>query len=90
MHLVLAVVEDILVTPLQQLLNDKGLRATRVASSGGFLRRGNTTFFIAVEEDQLQIALDTLEEISKKRPERAQLKVKTTVFVARLDDFQRI
>lgn len=90
MHLVLAVVEDILVAPLQQMLNQKGLRATRVASSGGFLRRGNTTFFLAVEQDQLQDALDALQEVSKKRPQRSQLKVSTTVFVARLEDFQRV
>ena len=90
MRLVLAVVEDILVAPLQQMLNQKGLRATRVASSGGFLRRGNTTFFLAVEEDQLQDALDTLQEVSKKRPQRSQLKVSTTVFVARLEDFQHV
>lgn len=38
----------------------QGFRVTRLASSGGFLRRGNTTLLVGMEEHQIPQARDTV------------------------------
>lgn len=40
-------------------LVDQGFRVTRLASTGGFLRKGNTTLLIGVEDDAVQKVIDT-------------------------------
>lgn len=41
-------------------LVERGLRVTRVASTGGFLRRGNTTLLIGVDDSRVSEAVDVL------------------------------
>jgi uncharacterized protein YaaQ len=43
-------------------LVERGLRVTRVASTGGFLRRGNTTLLIGVEDARVQEAIDVIRQ----------------------------
>lgn len=38
-------------------LVEQGFRVTRLASTGGFLRKGNTTLLVGVEEDAVDRAL---------------------------------
>ncbi len=38
-------------------LIERGFRVTRLASTGGFLRRGNTTLLVGVEEAQVEQAM---------------------------------
>ncbi len=42
-------------------------RFTEIGSTGGFLREGNTTLLIGVEEDALPRVLELLEEICQTR-----------------------
>ncbi|HET7009911.1 MAG TPA: cyclic-di-AMP receptor [Anaerolineales bacterium] len=60
MKLLIAVVWDEDAQQAVPILVEKGLRVTRVASTGGFLRRGNTTLLIGVEDDRVQEAVDVL------------------------------
>ena len=39
---------------------ERGLRVTRVASTGGFLRRGNTTLLVGVEASRVEEAIGVL------------------------------
>jgi uncharacterized protein YaaQ len=43
-----------------QALVEAGYRVTRVASTGGFLRRGNITLMIGVEASQVDAVIDLL------------------------------
>lgn len=52
MKLVYAIVHDEDSPRLTVELNKTGFRVTRLNSSGGFLRSGNTTLMLVVEEDQ--------------------------------------
>ena len=54
MLLLIAVVQDQDVNRLLTALLDKGYRATKLASTGGFLRQGNTTLLIGVQDEQLE------------------------------------
>lgn len=53
MRLVITMVQDQDVNKLLGILTDHGYSATKLASTGGFLRQGNTTLLIGVEEDQV-------------------------------------
>ena len=39
---------------LVQALNTAGLRVTRLSTTGGFMRQGNTTLLIGVREEQVE------------------------------------
>lgn len=41
--------------------------ATKLASTGGFLKAGNTTFLIATEDDKVQEVIDIIKATSRKR-----------------------
>lgn len=60
MKLVIAIVRDVDDNAVIDALVAQGYRVTRVASTGGFLRKGNVTLLIGVEESQVQAVLDTL------------------------------
>jgi len=51
--LLLTIVQDGDVGKLRKALIERGFGATRLSSTGGFLRQGNTTFLIGVEDDRL-------------------------------------
>ena len=51
--LVIAVIQDKDSVKLMESLVDKGYRATKLASTGGFLKAGNTTMLIGVEGELL-------------------------------------
>ena len=57
MKLVIAVVQDYDADPLLRRIAAAGLRATRLASTGGFLRTGNTTLLLGVPDGAVPIAL---------------------------------
>lgn len=51
---------------LDQLVNE-GYRATKLASTGGFLKEGNTTLLIGVEDEMVDKAISIIEENCKVR-----------------------
>ena len=55
------------VKALTRALIDNEISVTRISSSGGFLRGGNTTLMIGIDEERLQLALDTIKEYSRRR-----------------------
>ena len=57
MKLILAIIHDKDSEIVSEALITANFRVTRIASSGGFLRRGSTTFMIGVEEDRLDEAV---------------------------------
>ena len=52
MKLLIAVVQDEDSGKVISGLLSEGFSATKLATTGGFLRSGNTTLFIGVEEDR--------------------------------------
>ncbi len=60
MKLLIAVLWDEDAETAVPALVERGLRVTRVASTGGFLRRGNTTLLLGVEDSQVKEAIEVL------------------------------
>ena len=70
MKLIVAIVQDEDAGRLVSALMDKGFGVTKLATTGGFLRAGNTTLISGVEDDKLQDALGVIEKICKSRSPR--------------------
>jgi uncharacterized protein YaaQ len=65
--LIIAVVQDRDSNRLSRALVRENLRVTKLASTGGFLREGNTTFLIGVDDDQVEKVLRIIRENSRIR-----------------------
>jgi len=61
MKMVVAIMQDEDRTRLSNLLVERGFRATLLSSSGSFLRAGNTTILIGVEERRLEELLNLIQ-----------------------------
>ena len=71
MKLIIAIVQDEDASRLVGQLMNEGLGVTKLATTGGFLRSGNTTLLVGVEDDQLQSAMAIVEKICKSRKQVA-------------------
>ena len=67
MKLIITIVQDEDASRLISHLMSEGYRVTKLATTGGFLRSGNTTLLIGVEDEKLQAALDIVEKVCKSR-----------------------
>ena len=71
MKLIIAIVQDEDASRLiSQLMND-GFGVTKLATTGGFLRAGNTTLLVGVDDDRFQAAMDVIERVCKSRKQIA-------------------
>lgn len=67
MKLVIAVVQDKDSNRLSAALIKEGFRATKLASTGGFLRAGNTTFMVGIEDARADEVIQIIKANCKVR-----------------------
>ena len=67
MKLVLAVVSNDDSAAVSSALTRNGFQVTKLATTGGFLMAGNTTFLTGVEDEQVDKVLEVIAEKSSKR-----------------------
>jgi uncharacterized protein YaaQ len=67
MKLVIAVVQDQDEADLLEALAKAGFQATKLASTGGFLRKGNTTTLVGVEEEKIETVLELIRQTCRSR-----------------------
>jgi uncharacterized protein YaaQ len=67
LKLIVAVVHDRDKSRLSDALINGGFNFTKVASTGGFLRDGNVTLLIGVDDESVQTVIDTIQENCKTR-----------------------
>jgi uncharacterized protein YaaQ len=60
MKIILAVIRDSDEARVVEEMVNLGIRVTRMASTGGFLRRGNVTLMVGVEEERFQAVMDLI------------------------------
>jgi len=87
MKLIIAIVRDVDAGPVIDQLVTHGYRVTRVASTGGFLRRRNVTLLIGVEEQHVQPVIDILRDTCSP-PEPGQYRA--TLFVVDASHFEQV
>ena len=71
MKLVIAIVQDEDSSRLISHLMNDGFSATKLATTGGFLRAGNTTLLIGVADDKLQNVMNIIEKVCRSRKQIA-------------------
>lgn len=69
MKLVIAIVHDEDTQDLISKLNETGIGVTKLASTGGFLKSGNTTVLIGVPKAQVELVLKIIGDMCKTRKE---------------------
>jgi uncharacterized protein YaaQ len=87
MKLIIAIIRDVDASPVVDELVSKGYRVTRVASTGGFLRRGNVTLLIGVEDQRVEPVFDVFRETCSP-PDPGQHRA--TIFVVDAPHFEQI
>ena len=75
--------EDVL-----QALLDANFRVTRIASTGGFMRRGNSTLLIGARKERVENAVKLIRENSAPAIDPG-LK-RATIFVLKVDPFEQL
>ncbi|MEQ8196777.1 MAG: cyclic-di-AMP receptor [Clostridiaceae bacterium] len=84
MKLVIAIVQDDDSADLVEALTEGNFRVTKLATTGGFLKAGNTTLLIGVQREKLQEVISIIENICKTRE---QLMVSPAPMVGAADVF---
>src|SRR3954463_3935792 len=67
MKMIIAIVQDKDSNGLLSKLVDNNYRATKLASTGGFLKSGNTTFMIGTEDIRVDRALQIIKDNCRSR-----------------------
>jgi uncharacterized protein YaaQ len=67
MKLIFAIIQDEYAAELVEAITEKGYRVTKLATTGGFLKAGNTTLIIGVEKEKVEVVVDVIKEICKTR-----------------------
>ena len=88
MKLIITVISDNDNDAVSQALIVAGFRVTRVASTGGFLRRGSSTLMIGVTDDKVDAAIDVIRN-SVSPAQEAGMK-RATLFVLNVEHFTQI
>lgn len=87
MKLIIAILRDRDAEPAIEELVQQGHRVTRIASTGGFLRRGNVTLLIGTEEQHVQPIMDLLKRACSP-PDPGQSRA--TLFVVEASHFEQV
>jgi uncharacterized protein YaaQ len=87
MKMVMAIIAKQDTDTVLDTLLEGGYRTTRLASTGGFRREGNTTLLIGVEDTQVDPLIELLRR-TVARPTNPQ--GRGAVFVLPLDNFVRL
>lgn len=67
MKLVIAIVQDKDANRLRSEFNKADIGATRLSTTGGFLKSGNTTYMVGVDDKRVQEVLDLIRKTSRTR-----------------------
>lgn len=67
MKLVFAIVSNDDGNTVMRELNKEGFSVTKMASTGSFLRAGNTTLLVGTEEEKVQNVMEVISRFSAKR-----------------------
>jgi len=85
MKLIIAIVKDTDNETVSHALTAEKFRVTYVASTGGFLRRGQSTLMIGVEDQQLEKAMELIRK--NVTPASESDNRRTTIFVLNVNQF---
>lgn len=71
MKLIIAIVQDEDASRLISNLMNEGYGVTKLATTGGFLKSGNTTLLVGVEDNRFEGCMTIIEKVCKSRKQIA-------------------
>lgn len=104
MKLIIAIVSSDDESRVSLGLTKGGFSATKLATTGGFLKAGNTTFLVGVEDESVEAVLEVLRKCSSRREQMVPVAIGTevpsvpvkvsvggaTVFVTDVEHFEKL
>ncbi|WBW49758.1 cyclic-di-AMP receptor [Peptoniphilus equinus] len=94
MKMMIAIVQDKFIDKLMSTFYDAEIYVTKIASSGGFFKNGNTTLLLGAEEENLEKVYKIFREITEAEEvdtARGRVQVSgATIFVVDVEDSLRI
>ncbi len=93
MKLIIAIIDEQYSNKVVRKLMSEKIRTTKLASTGGFLSKGNTTLLIGVDKDQVDRISELIAGICKKRKIKngdEEVTVGANLFVVPIDSYQRV
>jgi uncharacterized protein YaaQ len=85
MKMIIAILHDVDNDPVSHALTSANFRVTTIASTGGFLRRGQTTLLIGTEDEQVESAVKIIKQNCGPSPEPDQKS--GIIFVLKVDQY---
>jgi len=67
LKLIIAIIQDDYINMVIKALMNNKIRATKLASTGGFLKSGNTTLLIGVNNDEVDKVVELISEQCKSK-----------------------
>jgi uncharacterized protein YaaQ len=87
MKMIIAILRDVDSDSVTRELTAGHFRVTRIASTGGLLRRGVTTLLIGVDDEKVEAAIQVLKENCSPA---AKGEKRATVFVVPVEKFEQV
>ncbi|RPJ26736.1 MAG: hypothetical protein EHM33_10515 [Chloroflexi bacterium] len=87
MKMIILIIKDNDSDEITQALTSEKYRVTRIASTGGFLRRGVVTLLLGVRDEHVESALDL---IRKKLTPLPSGEKRATLFVVPVERFEQL
>jgi uncharacterized protein YaaQ len=95
MKLIISIIQDEYINKVSKVLLENKIKTTKLSSTGGFLKSGNTTLFIGVEDEEVNRVIELIKKtcMSKKvpMPDKKHITVGgANLFVMDIDKYIRI
>lgn len=89
MKLIVVIMEDDLSHILSKELLENKISSTKLSSTGGFLKKGNTTMLIGADVEKEQSILDLIKKVCDENDIESDNESKANIFVMDLEDFKK-
>jgi uncharacterized protein YaaQ len=86
MKMIVAILKDADTDAVTQGLTSEGFRVTRIATTGGFFKKGTATLFVGVDDDKVEAAI----EVMRARTTAVSGEKRCTVFVVPVERFEQL
>ena len=89
MKLIVVIMEDDLSHILSKELLENKISSTKLSSTGGFLKKGNTKMLIGTDVEKEQSILDLIKKVCDENDIESDNESKANIFVMDLEDFKK-
>ena len=90
MKLILAIIQDHVAQDVLRELSENKIRATKLSSTGGFFKKGNTTILIGIEDEKVDRVKEMILNISKNKETVDDITANTVMFVLNMNQLVRM